>query len=78
MYDHKLKFSSFAVSNEDEYEQELKAAKLDDSGVDVNVVWYGESRLKYTMEPVDDFEASDLRKFVLKAQEGEAYILFMR
>lgn len=29
------------------------------------------------MEPVDDFDASDLRTFVLKAQEGEVQIITM-
>lgn len=58
------------MANEDEYDQELQAAKLDDSGVDVNVVWYGEGRLKYTMQPVDDFDGSDLRTFIHKARDG--------
>ncbi|CAL8074911.1 unnamed protein product [Orchesella dallaii] len=62
---------TFAVANEEEYEQELKAAKLDDSGVDVNVIWYGDRRLKYTMEPVDDFDGSDLRTFIHQARDGQ-------
>ncbi|OXA56783.1 Protein disulfide-isomerase A4 [Folsomia candida] len=60
----------FTVANEDEFEQELQAVKLDDSGVDVNVVWYDKNRIKYKMDPVDDFDGSDLRKFVNQVQDG--------
>jgi hypothetical protein len=59
------------VANEEEFEQELQGVKLDDSGVDVNVVWYDKNRIKYKMEPVDDFDGSDLRKFVQQVQDGK-------
>jgi len=36
----------------------------------VNVVWYDKNPLKYKMNPVDDFDGSDLRKFVNQAQDG--------
>jgi hypothetical protein len=49
----------------------LEAVKLGDSGVDVNVVWYDKNRLKYRMEPVDDFDGSDLRSFIHQAQDGK-------
>jgi len=60
----------FAVANEDEFDQELQSVKLDDSGTDVNVVWYGKNRIKYKLDPVDDFDGSDLRKFVHQVQDG--------
>jgi len=66
---------SFAVANEDDYAEELKAVKLDDSGVDVNVVWYHKNRIKYRMEPVDDFDSSDLRTFIHQVQEGNCHNL---
>jgi hypothetical protein len=65
-----LCINRFTVANEDEFEPELQAVKLDDSGVDVNVVWYDKNRVKYVMEPVDDFDGSDLRKFVHQVQDG--------
>ena len=64
--------SSFAVANEEDYAEELEAVKLGDSGVDVNVVWYDKNRIKYRMEPVDDFDGSDLRSFIHQAQDGES------
>jgi protein disulfide-isomerase A4 len=60
---------NFAVSNEDDYADELEAVKLGDSGVDVNVVWY--DRLKYRMDPVEDFDGSDLRAFVHQATNNK-------
>jgi len=37
--------------------------------VDVNIVWYDKNRLKFKMEPVDDFDGSDLRKFVHQVKD---------
>jgi hypothetical protein len=68
----------FTVANEDEFDQELQAVKLDDSGVDVNVVWYDKNRIKYKMKPVDDFDGSDLRKFVNQAQDGIVTIVYFK
>jgi protein disulfide-isomerase A4 len=62
---------TFAVANEEEFAPELQAVKLDESGADVNVVWYDHNRLKYRMEPVDDFDGSDLRKFVHQVMEDQ-------
>jgi len=61
----------FAVANEEDYADELEAVKLGDSGVDVNVVFYGEHRLKYRMDPVEDFDGSDLRSFVNQALDNK-------
>ena len=59
----------FAISNEDEFEDELKAIGLEDSGSDVNVACYTDKQ-KFRMEPVDDFESSDLAKFIEDLRTG--------
>ena len=59
------------MANEEEFAEELKAVKLDDSGTDVNVIWYDRNRIKYRMDPVDDFDGSDLRRFVNDAVEDK-------
>jgi len=56
----------FAISNEDE----LKSIGLEDSGADVNVACYTEKQ-KFRMEPVDDFEASDLARFIEDLRNGK-------
>ena len=60
----------FAISNEDEFEDELKSIGLEDSGADVNVACYTEKQ-KFRMEPVDDFEASDLARFIEDLRNGK-------
>lgn len=55
---------TFAVSNENEYEDELQALNLDDSGEDVNVGFFDVNNVKYRMEPVEDFSEEELRTFV--------------
>jgi len=60
----------FAISNEDEYEDELKSLGLEDSGADVNVACYTDKQ-KFRMEPVDDFESSDLAQFIEDLRTGK-------
>jgi len=60
----------FAISNEDEYEEELKSLGLEDSGADVNVACYTDKQ-KFRMEPVDDFESSDLAQFIEDLRTGK-------
>jgi len=60
----------FAISNEDAYEDELKALGLEDSGADVNVACYTDKQ-KFRMEPVDDFESKDLAQFIEDLRTGK-------
>jgi len=60
----------FAISNEDEFEDELKSLGLEDSGADVNVACFTDKQ-KFRMEPVDDFESSDLAKFIEDLRTGK-------
>ncbi|GFQ85965.1 protein disulfide-isomerase A4 [Trichonephila clavata] len=61
---------TFAISNENEYEDELQALNLDDSGEDVNVGFFDEDKVKYRMDPVEDFSEEELRTFVEDVLSG--------
>jgi protein disulfide-isomerase A4 len=60
----------FAISNEDEFEEELKSLGLEDSGADVNVACYTDKQ-KFRMDIVDDFESTDLAMFLEKLRTGK-------
>jgi len=60
----------FAIANEDEYEDEIKSLGLEDSGSDVNVACFTDKQ-KFRMEPVDDFESSDLSNFIEDLRTGK-------
>ena len=60
----------FAIANEDEYEDEIKSLGLEDSGSDVNVACFTDKQ-KFRMEPVDDFESSDLANFIEDLRTGK-------
>merc|ERR1719330_2144567 len=60
----------FAISNEDEFEEEIKSLGLEDSGSDVNVGCYTEKQ-KFRMEPTDDFESTDLAMFLEGLRTGK-------
>lgn len=61
---------TFAVSNEEDYQDELAGLSLDDSGEDVNVAYFASEKGRYRMEPVEDFSADELREFVENVQGG--------
>ncbi|KAL7645305.1 UNVERIFIED_CONTAM: hypothetical protein RMT77_003691 [Armadillidium vulgare] len=67
----KFKDLTFAISNEEEFDDELKNFGLDDSGEDINVGIFGEGNLRYRMEPEEDFESDDLEEFVSKFVKGK-------
>ena len=60
----------FAISNEDEFENEIKSLGLEDSGSDVSVACFTDKQ-KFRMEPVDDFESSDLAEFIEGLRTGK-------
>ncbi|XP_022644692.1 protein disulfide-isomerase A4-like isoform X2 [Varroa destructor] len=62
---------TFAVSNEETFMDELEMLKLADSPADVNVAFYASPKERYAMEPVDDFDAGVLRKFIEDVLEGK-------
>ncbi|KAG8181822.1 hypothetical protein JTE90_001476 [Oedothorax gibbosus] len=62
---------TFAVSNEEEFEEDLKQLNLDDSGEDVNVGFFESESIRYRMEPVEDFSAEELKNFVEDVLEGQ-------
>nr|CAB3264750.1 protein disulfide-isomerase A4-like [Phallusia mammillata] len=55
---------TFAISNEDDFEADLKAVGLEDSGEEINVIGYDDKGRKYPMEPTGDFDGDVLREFV--------------
>jgi len=59
----------FAIANEDEYEEEIKSLGLEDSGSDVNIACFTDKQ-KFRMQPVDDFEESDLAQFIEDLRTG--------
>ncbi|XP_015913469.2 protein disulfide-isomerase A4 [Parasteatoda tepidariorum] len=67
--DYKAKIT-FAISNENEFEDELNQLGLADSGEDVNVGYYESAKIRYRMEPVEDFSADELREFVRDVLAG--------
>ncbi|XP_023336039.1 probable protein disulfide-isomerase A4 [Eurytemora carolleeae] len=60
----------FALSNEEEFEDELKALGLEDSGADVNVACYTDKQ-KFRMAVEEDFEPESLGNFVEGLRTGK-------
>ena len=60
----------FAVSNEDEFEDEIKNLGFEDSGEDVNVGCFTEKQ-KFRMNPVSEFETEDLKDFIDGLRTGK-------
>jgi len=59
----------FAISNEQEFEDEIKTLGFEDSGEDVNVGCFTEKQ-KFRMKGVDEFETEDLDKFIEELRTG--------
>lgn len=59
---------TFAISNEEDYQDELASLSLDDSGEDVNAAYFSSEKVRYRMEPAEDFSADELREFVENVQ----------
>ena len=53
----------FAISNEEEFAEEIKALGFEDSGADVNVGCFSEKQ-KFRMKVTDEFESEDLAEFI--------------
>lgn len=60
----------FAISNEEEFEDEIKSLGFEDSGEDVNVGCFTEKQ-KFRMPPVSEFEAEDLAQFIEDLRSGK-------
>jgi len=63
---------SFAVSDEEEFAQELIDAGVGESGLDVNVVVYGIDNKRYPMDPetYEEFDETNFREFLVKIEKG--------
>ena len=63
---------SFAISDEQEFEDELKSLGFDDWGEDVAVAIWASTREKYRMS--DEFDVDSLREFIEVSQLMKLYI----
>jgi protein disulfide-isomerase A4 len=66
-----MKDVTFAISNEEDFTEELKRVKLDDSPEEVNVIIYDDDDRRYPMEPDDEFDEEVLTEFVEKYLAGK-------
>lgn len=60
----------FAISNEEEFEEEIKKLGFEDSGEDVNVGCFTEKQ-KFRMKSVSEFEVEDLKEFIEDLRTGK-------
>ena len=61
---------TFAIADEEEYEEQLKEFGLDDSGEEINVGCFDDKKRKYKMEPDDEFSEDSLREFLEEFKAG--------
>uniref|UniRef100_A0A0P4W9K9 Protein disulfide-isomerase n=1 Tax=Scylla olivacea TaxID=85551 RepID=A0A0P4W9K9_SCYOL len=61
---------TFAIANEEQFEDEIKSLGLEDSGENVNVGAFS-AKFKYPMEPEEDFSADVLEEFVKQYKKGK-------
>jgi protein disulfide-isomerase A4 len=60
----------FAISNDAEYEAEIKTLGFQESGADVNVACYTKNQ-KFRMKISDEFESKDLAEFIEEFRTGK-------
>jgi len=60
----------FAISNEEEYAEEIQSLGFEDSGADVNIGCFSEKQ-KFRMKVTDEFEAEDLAEFIEDLRLGK-------
>ena len=59
----------FAISNEEEYIDELRKLDMADANEDVKVAAF-DNGMKFRMDPTDDLQYDELRKFVAELTAG--------
>jgi len=62
---------TFAIANEDDFQDELKRVGLEDSPEEINVVVYDDEDMKYPMEPNEEFDSDVLSEFIEQYKNGE-------
>jgi len=62
---------TFAISNEDDFGDELKRVGLEDSPEDINVIIYDEEEMRFPMEPSEDFDEDVLIDFINAFKSGQ-------
>nr|XP_002130820.1 protein disulfide-isomerase A4-like isoform X1 [Ciona intestinalis] len=61
---NQFKKVTFAIANEEDFQEELKRVGLEDSPEEINVIAYDDEDRKYPMEPNEEFDAEVLQEFV--------------
>jgi hypothetical protein len=67
----------FAVSNEEEFADEIKSLGFEDSGEEVNVGCWTEKQ-RFKMRSTDEFETEDLIEFVEELRTGKVRRMFIK
>ena len=62
---------TFAIAQEEDFQDHLKDFGLDDSGEEINVGCFDDKNQKYPMEPDEEFSEDSLREFIENFKEGE-------
>ena len=61
---------TFAIADEDEMNEMFKEFRFDDSGEEINIGILGPKDTKYPMAPMEDFDADQLRDFIISYKKG--------
>jgi len=73
---NEMKDVTFAIANEDDFTEELKRVKLDDSPEEINVIIYDDDDRRYPMQPDEEFDEEVLTEFVEKYLAGKVKPVF--
>jgi protein disulfide-isomerase A4 len=61
---------TFAIANEEDFQDKLKDLGLDDSGEEISVGCFEEKGRRYRMEPDEEFSEDSFREFVEEFKAG--------
>jgi len=73
---NEMKDVTFCIANEDDFTEELKRVKLDDSPEEINVIIYDDDDRRYPMKPDDEFDEEVLSEYVGKYLKGKIKPVF--
>lgn len=62
---------TFAIANEDDFQDKLKDLGLDDSGEEINVGCFDDKGRRYRMDPEEEFSEDSFREFIEEFKAGK-------
>ncbi|XP_050388560.1 protein disulfide-isomerase A4 [Patella vulgata] len=62
---------TFAVANEEDFDQLIKQFGLEDSPEEINIGIIGKDNKKYKMEPMEEFDSDEIKEFLEKFKKGK-------